>query len=363
MAAAPGHPRSGRTAAPHRPRRPREVLRPRRTRRRRPAPPRALVERPVPEPAAGQVVIRVRAVALNFRDLLIARGHYPLPVKPELVPGSDAAGEVVAVGPGVTRFSEGDRVMPAFFETWETGPMRMSDHGSARGGAIDGVLAEYVAVDARALVRIPAHLSFEEAATLPCAGVTAWRALFESAPRHKTGDTVLCLGTGGVSVFAAQLALAAGLEVIMTSSSEKKLDRVRALGVRRTIDYRRDPDWERLVLDATGGDGVDHVVEVGGSGTIARSLAALKIGGTVSLIGALTGVDANIDPIAILAKSARVQGVFVAPRSSLDALSRAMEARELRPVVDRVFAFEAANEALAALAEQKHVGKLVVRVG
>jgi NADPH:quinone reductase-like Zn-dependent oxidoreductase len=322
-----------------------------------------LVERPDPTPGPGQVLVRLRAASLNYRDLLMARGEYGGPLKPDLVALADGAGEIAAVGAGVTRWKVGDRVCAAYYPTWQSGPLRASYRDEALGaGSVDGTLAQYIALPETGVVRIPAHLSYEEAATLPCAALTAWTALFVQAPRLAPGSTVLVQGTGGVSIFAAQLARAAGLRVIGTSSSAAKLERLRALGVDGLINYREQPDWQKEVLRLTGGEGVDQVIEVGGAGTLARSFEAAKEGGTVSLIGVLTGFGGEVSPIPVLLKALRFEGVIVGSVESFEQMNRAIEATGLRPVVDEVFALERAPAALAKLAEGKHFGKIVVRI-
>jgi len=319
----------------------------------------ALVERPVPEPGPGQVLVRLRASSLNYRDLSTvedptSRG-LPLP----RIPNSDGAGEVAAVGPGVTRFKVGERVATTFFQRWADGPITPDAMASALGGALDGVLAEYAVLDAGGLVDVPAHLTDEEAATLPCAGLTAWNCLF--GPGHlQPGETVLLLGTGGVSVMALQFATLAGARAIVTSSSDAKLARARELGAWQTVNYVDTPDWERAVLELTGGAGADRVVEVGGAGTLAKSVAATRVGGTVSLVGVLTG--GAFDPSAVMRRSIRLQGIYVGPRRLFEDMNRAIAAHALRPVIDRVFDFAEARDAFHALRAAAHFGKLVVSI-
>ncbi|WP_437878409.1 zinc-dependent alcohol dehydrogenase family protein [Sorangium sp. So ce513] len=322
-----------------------------------------LAERPAPTPGPGEVLVRVRAASINYRDLMIARGLFGGDRKDDLVPLADAAGEVVALGAGVRRWKAGDRVVSTYFPTWASGPFREEYRDTAPGaGRNDGVLAELVVFAEDALVRAPAHLGFDEAATLPCAAVTAWTALFESWPRPAPGATVLVQGTGGVSLFAAQLARAAGLRVIATSSSAAKIERLRALGVTDAIDYRQHPEWHEEVLRLTRGEGVDRVIEVGGAGTLPRSLQAVKPGGVVSLIGVLAGVGDQIDPMPILLRAVRVEGVMVGSRQSFIDLLSTLEAHAIRPVLDEVFPLERASDALARLAAGKHFGKIVIRL-
>ena len=241
----------------------------------------ALAERDAPTPKANEVVIAVKAASLNYRDLVLSKNPN---TKRPIVPLSDGAGEIVAVGSDVTRFSVGNRVAVNFFRDWTAGDIRAEHHDSAYGGAIDGLLAEQIAAPEHSLVLIPDHLSYEEAATLPCAAVTVWNALFEQS-KLTAGETVLLLGTGGVSIFALQFAKMAGANVILTSSSDAKLTRAREMGADITLNYKSNPDWEKAVWDATNKRGVDHVVEVGGAGTLGKSLLATRTGGTVSVIG------------------------------------------------------------------------------
>lgn len=320
-------------------------------------------ERPDPQPGPGEAVVAVRAVSLNFRDLLVATGRYAGGAKPVgRIPVSDGAGEVVAVGPGVTRVQPGDRVAAAFMPGWLDGPLTPEKQATSLGGAgADGMLAERVALPAAALVPIPTHLSFEEAATLPCAAVTAWYALFEGAAL-RPGETVLLLGTGGVSVFALQFAKLAGARVIMTSSSAAKLERVQALGADEVIDYRAVPEWQERVLALTGGRGVDLAVEVGGPGTLNRTLQAVRYGGQISLIGVLTGLGDRVDTVAILHKNIRIQGTYVGSVAMFERMNAAIAQARLRPVIDRVFPFEQAREAYAHLDSGSHLGKVVIRV-
>jgi NADPH:quinone reductase-like Zn-dependent oxidoreductase len=245
------------------------------------------VDLPRPKPGPRQVLVRVRACSLNYRDLAIALGTYRMPTKPDLVPLSDGAGEVVEVGEGVSRVSVGDRVAGCFFQRWIGGPPAADTHTSALGGSIDGMLREYAALDEDGVVKLPSHLSFEEGATLPCAAVTAWHALAGHA-RIVAGESVLVQGTGGVSIFALQLARLMGAQVIVTSSSDEKLARAKELGAGHGINYKANPEWDKAVVALTG-DGVDHVVEVGGPGTLAQSLRAIRIGGSITLIGVLAG--------------------------------------------------------------------------
>lgn len=312
-----------------------------------------------PRPARRQVLVRMRAASLNYRDLLVATGRYgKAEVRPGLVPLSDGAGEVAAVGPDVTRVKEGDRVAGIFMQGWIAGPPDESYRATALGGSIDGVLAEYVLFEEEGLVHLPEHLSFEEGACLPCAGVTAWNALTALRPVGPE-QTVLLLGTGGVSIFALQLAHAAGARVIVTSSSDEKLARAKELGAAEGVNYRTHPDWEKEVWALTGKRGVDHVVEVGGAGTLPKSIAATRVGGAVHLIGVLTG--GQIDPLPVMQKAIDLRGVFVGSREMFEAMNRAVAFHRIQPVIDRVFPFEEAQAAYRHLESQAHLGKVVIR--
>jgi len=321
----------------------------------------APVERPGPTAGPGQVVVRIRATSLNYRDLMILRGQYARGKVDGVVPLSDGAGEVVEVGAGVDRFAIGDRVAGTFMQSWTSGRLEPHHGGSALGGAIDGTLAERVAFADSGLVRIPTHLSFEQAATLPCAAVTAWNALFEAATT-RPGETVLVQGTGGVSIAALQLARAAGARVIATSSSDAKLARVRELGAAATINYRTTPAWGEAAVRLTGGVGVDHVIEVGGAATFAQSLAAIRIGGTISYIGVLTGLTSDLEIGQVLIKAARVHGIFVGSRAMFEAMNAAITEQRIQPVVDRVFPFAQADEAYRYLESGAHLGKVVIAI-
>lgn len=315
------------------------------------------VERDCRDPGPGEVRVRVRASSINYRDLATVRDPAARKLSLPRVPNSDGAGEVAAVGPGVDSVSVGERVASCFFQDWEAGPCSETAMASALGGALDGVLAEEVVLKERGVVRIPDHLDFAEAATLPCAALTAWRALAEAA-RVKAGDTVLLLGTGGVSVCALQFAQLLGARVIITSSSDDKLARARDLGAWGTVNYVERPGWEEQVLSLTGGRGVDAVVEVGGAGTLERSIAATRVAGTIVLIGVLTG--GQINPAMIMRKSIRMQGVYVGSRSLFREMNRAISFHGLKPVIHRRFPFEEAPAAFHAMAGAGHFGKIVV---
>lgn len=314
-----------------------------------------------PHPGRRQVLVRMRAASLNYRDLMVTTGRYgKAGVRPGLVPLSDGAGEVAEIGPDVTRVKPGDRVAGIFMQGWIAGPPDESYRATALGGAIDGVLAEYVLFEEEGLVHLPEHLSFEEGACLPCAGVTAWNALTALRPVGPE-QTVLLLGTGGVSILALQFAHAAGARVIVTSSSDEKLARARELGADAGVNYRTHPDWEKEVWTLTGKRGVDHVVEVGGAGTLPKSIAATRVGGAVHLIGVLTG--GQIDPLPVMQKAIDLRGVFVGSREMFEAMNRAVAFHRIQPVIDRVFPFEEAQAAYRHLESQAHLGKVVIRLG
>lgn len=321
-----------------------------------------LVERPSSPLGPHHVRVRVRAVSLNYRDLSIARGaqRRSAQVKPT-VAASDGSGEVAEVGAQVSRFRVGDRVAPIFFPGWLDGRFASEHHARALGGTVDGVLAEELVADEQALVSIPAHLTFEEAATLPCAGVTAWHALFESASVGP-GSTVLVQGTGGVSIFGLQLAKAAGARVIVTSRSEVKRARAIAMGADHVIDYDATPKWGDAAWSWTNGQGVDAVIEVGGPGTFDQSVAALRYGGTMSLLGVLTGLKGEVNTYGIFHKALHVRGVYVGSRRMFESLNSAIGATTLRPIVDRVFPFEEARAAYEYLASGAHYGKVVIQL-
>ncbi len=320
-----------------------------------------LATRSEPTAEPGQVVLRMLAASPNYRDLLMVLGQYnpkqPLP----LIPGSDGVGQVVSVGQGVERVQVGDRVAPIFAQNWICGRPTIETLRSTLGGPLDGTLTEYLAVEQSGVVHVPQHLSDEEAATLPCAGLTAWNALVTHGG-VQPGDTVLVQGTGGVSIFALQFAVLLGARVIVTSSSDEKLERARALGAWETINYRSLPDWGREARRLADDRGVDLVVEVGGAGTLARSLAAVRPGGRISLIGVLAGGMADINIIPILMRQIRVQGVLVGHRESFEAMNRAIEVHHLRPAVSRVFPLDDTRAALKHLAAGEHFGKIAIRI-
>jgi NADPH:quinone reductase-like Zn-dependent oxidoreductase len=318
-----------------------------------------VVDRSSPAIGPGDVRVRVRAVSLNYRDLMVARGSRKRPRR--IIPASDGAGEVLEIGSGVQRLAVGDRVAAAFFPTWIDGSLAEEHHANALGGSLDGMLAEEVVLPEHAWVKIPSRYSFEQASTLPCAGVTAWHALFE-AFTVRPGETVLVQGGGGVSTFALQLARSAGAAVIATSSSEEKRARLRQMGAASTIDYTTDAKWGDTARAAAGDGGVDLVVEVGGAGTFDQSIASLRYGGGMSLLGILAGTQGPINTYAIFHKNIRIRGVYVGSVAMFERLVRVLERSTIDPVIDRVFAFDAARAAYEHLASGAHFGKIVIRV-
>lgn len=320
---------------------------------------------PVPKPGRNQVLVRVHATSLNYRDLLIVTGRYPAPgLLEQGIPLSDGAGEVVALGEGVREWKVGSRVAATFTPGLLGGSQRYwAALAQSLGGDLDGTLAQYIVADETALVDI-GDLSYEEAATLPCAGVTAWNALYAGGTPLKPGRVVLVLGTGGVSILAAQIALAAGARVIATSSSDDKLARLEKLGVAKgdLINYKTTPEWSKRVLELTGGRGVDHVIEVGGPGTVTQSVASIRLGGEVSVIGFVGGAEGSLNPLQILMKGATMRGILVGTRELFRELLESIAQNKIRPVVDKVFPFDQATEAFQYLESGKHFGKVVIKV-
>ncbi len=318
-----------------------------------------LVDRPDPAPGPRQVLVRVRATSLNYRDLLTIEAQYARSApKPDLIPLSDGAGEVVAVGPGVSRVKVGDRVAGCFMQKWVGGNIDDVAMASAMGGAIDGMLTELAVLEEDGVVTLPAGMSFEEGATLPCAGLTAWHALVEIG-NLKAGDIVQIQGTGGVSIFALQFARMFGARVIGTSGSAAKAERLKKMGAEAVIDYKTTPDWDKETLKLTGGRGADITVEVGGAGTLPRSFLATRLGGRIAVIGLLSGM-ATLDPMPILRRNLRVQGLYVGSKQMFEAMNRAIEANGLRPVIDKVFPLAEAKAAYQHLKSQNHFGKIVI---
>ncbi|OCH92534.1 NAD-P-binding protein [Obba rivulosa] len=316
----------------------------------------------LPQPSSSEVLVKVHAVSLQYRDLLVARNQYPLGVKENPVPCSDMAGEVLAVGDAVKGWAPGDRVCANFAIDHIFGDVTVESKNSGLGAPIDGVLTEYKILPAHSLVRIPEHLSYEEASTLPCAAVTAYNALLGATPL-KGGDVVLVQGTGGVSIFGLQFAVASGATVIATSSSDEKLQVAKKLGAKYLINYKTTPDWDQEVLKLTNGRGVDHVIEVGGPGTLAKSLNAVRYGGSVNVIGFVSGQgDVSSVPMQVLGKAVILRGILIGSRTQFENMNRLIAASGLRPVVDKVFSFEEARKAYEYLDSQKHVGKVVIKV-
>ncbi|MDQ3011782.1 MAG: NAD(P)-dependent alcohol dehydrogenase [Acidobacteriota bacterium] len=320
-----------------------------------------LVDKPEPTPSVRQVVVKVHAISLNYRDLMVTKGAYNPRLKLPMIPFSDAAGEIVAVGGEVKGFKAGDRVAGTFFQNWTGGEPTEAKARTAKGaGDAQGMMAEYVVLEETGAIHLPEHLSYEEGATLPCAGLTAWNAVVDKG-QTKAGDTLLVQGTGGVSIFAAQFALMHGARVIGTSSSDEKLERLAAMGVTGGINYKTSPDWDKAAKDLNGGAGIDHIVEVGGAGTLERSLKAVRIGGIISVIGALSS-GSGINPVLVLMKSIRLQGIFVGHREMFEAMNRAVSLHKMKPVVYKVFPFEEAKQALQLMESGGHFGKIVIRL-
>lgn len=320
-----------------------------------------LAEKPTPEPGPGEVRVKIAANSINYRDLMTVEHAAARGLQLPFIPNSDGAGVVSAVGAGAP-YREGDRVTSCFFSDWDGGEIGPDTMNSALGGALPGVLAEEVVLPARGVIPTPAHLSDMEAATLPCAALTAWHALVMPRP-VLAGETVLLLGTGGVSVFAQQFCRMMGVRTIVTSSSDAKLERMKQLGADGTINYRDNPDWDKAVLEMTGGQGVDRAVEVGGPGTFDRSVNATRVGGIIGLIGILTGAGGQVHPTNFMRKSITVRGIYVGSRAMFADMNRAIEHHGLKPVVDDDFAFEDAPEAYRAMRAAGHFGKLGIRVG
>lgn len=319
-----------------------------------------IVERPEPAIKPGQVRLRMKAWSLNYRDLMVVRGQYNPKLKFPFVPLSDGVGEVVETGEGVESVKVGARVCPLFMPLWQAGRLNDSHGKSALGGAWPGVLAETVVMPAGGVTTVPEHLSDVEAATLPCAAVTAWHALI-TAGQIQPGDTVLIQGTGGVSLFALQFALLAGATVIATSSSDEKLARALKMGAAHGINYRTQPDWELAVRDYTKGVGVRHIVEVGGAGTLAKSFRAVQTAGTISLIGVLSGNAGEVNPIPVLMKNIHVQGIYVGSGEMFASMNQAISQHRIRPTIDRVYRMDEIQDAFRHLESGQHFGKVVIQ--
>ncbi|HZF14414.1 MAG TPA: NAD(P)-dependent alcohol dehydrogenase [Steroidobacteraceae bacterium] len=320
-----------------------------------------LADAAVRTPVANEVLVRVRAASLNRRDIYVIDGQYPIGSRTSLVPLSDGAGEVAAVGPGVKRFRVGDRVAANFFQSWVRGNPAADTPTTALGGALDGMLTEYVTLNEAGLVKIPANLSFEEAATLPCAGVTAWNGLVTRG-HTQAGDYVLLEGTGGVSMFGLQFAAALGAKPIITSSSDTKLERAKALGAVGLINYKKNPDWEKSVMELTGGAGAQHILDVGGKDTLPHALASLGSGGNLALIGGLGGFGGDIPSFALMGRNASAFGIYVGSVENFEAMNAFIEKHKMKPVIDRTFDYQDAKGAFDLMRSGDFVGKIVIRI-
>jgi NADPH:quinone reductase-like Zn-dependent oxidoreductase len=317
------------------------------------------VERADPKPGAGEVLVRIRAVSLNYRDLLVVQGRYNPKMKLPRIPVSDGAGEVVGLGEGVTQWKVGDRVVAPFMPAWLAGPLTDSAAASALGGDVDGLLRETAVLPANALLDLPPHLTFVQAACLPCAAVTAWNGLFVTG-HLQPGSTVLIQGTGGVSIFGLQFSLMAGAQAVVISSSDEKLARAGKLGARHLINYRSEPDWDKRVLEITGGRGVDLTLEVGGTGTLSRTLKATAYAGEVGVIGVLTGISGEVQLGSVLHKAIQLHGIYVGSRAMFAAMNAALALHRIEPVIDRTFGFDETLEAFRHLESGRHFGKIVI---
>ncbi|MGB9145952.1 MAG: NAD(P)-dependent alcohol dehydrogenase [Acidobacteriaceae bacterium] len=316
---------------------------------------------PDPRPQRGEVVVKVHAVSLNYRDLMVVLGRYNPKMHLPRIPCSDGAGEVVAVGEGVTRVKPGDRVAGIFMQNWIDGEPDAQKIRGALGGDIDGMLAELVTLREEGVVSVPGHLSYEEAATLPCAAVTAWNAVVH-AGRVKAGDVVVVQGTGGVSMFALQFAKMLGARVLGTSSSDAKLAHAKALGLDAGVNYLVTPEWDAWVMEQTGGRGADLVVEVGGAGTFTHSLRSLRIGGSLAQIGVLTQSAEPVEIPLLLHRQVNLRGIYVGSRAHFEEMNRAIAQHGMKPALDETFSFEQAPQAFERMREGAHFGKIVVRV-
>lgn len=317
------------------------------------------VNLPMPEIADDEILVKMKACSLNYRDLLIPVGGYARNQTKPVIPLSDGAGEVIETGQSVTDFKVGDRVVGNFFQDWVKGPVNETGLCSALGGGIDGTLSEYFKLKQHGTVRIPEPLSYAEAAALPCAALTAWHAIV-TLGNIKAGDTILLLGTGGVSIFGLQLSKAFGANVIITSSNNDKLARAKKMGADHLINYKDNPDWEQSVLDITNGQGVDNVLEVGGAGTFEKSIASAKVYGTVSMIGILSGVDGPAFNLSVALNLLKIHGIYVGSVEMFEKMNNFMTQHEIKPVIDKTFQFDQALDAYQHLAEAKHFGKIVI---
>jgi NADPH:quinone reductase-like Zn-dependent oxidoreductase len=320
-----------------------------------------VVEAPDPTPGPGEVLVRMGAVSLNYRDLLMVGGIYGRGSgqADAITPFSDGCGMVEAVGPGVSRVKVGDRVSTLFFQNWISGQPTQEKLSSALGFPIPGAGRELAVFSQEGVSKVPDFLSDQQVSTLPCAALTAWRTLFEDS-RLQPGDTVVLQGTGGVSIFGLQFAHAAGYRTIITSSSDEKLERAKAMGADQTINYRRTPEWGRAVRDATGGAGADFILEVGGGGTIDQSVRAIRIGGHIAVVGVVAGPGAGFNPASLIGNSAKLQGVSVGSRDMFEAMCEAIALKAIQPVVDKVFPWTEAKAAFAAMQAGEHFGKIVL---
>lgn len=326
----------------------------------------SLVEEEVPDPSpgSGEVLVKIHACSLNYRDLLMKKGGSASSSDSAIVPLSDGAGEIIALGEGINEWKIGDRVCPTFFRDWESGSFEMKYHKAALGGSCDGVLSELIVANQNNLVSIPEYLTYAEAACLPCAAVTAWQGLMERRRNPiGEGDTILCLGTGGVSIFALQIAKAAGAKTIITSSSLAKLERARELGANETVSYKEKPDWDREVYSLTDGRGVDHVIEVGGPDTLGKSMNSVSAGGTISLIGVLTGFDPPASSLfPLVTRAVDLHGIYVGSRAMFEQMNQFFSQHEIHPVIDKTFPFDQAEEAYQFLKSGSHFGKIVIEI-
>ncbi|GIX40345.1 MAG: NADPH:quinone oxidoreductase [Leptospiraceae bacterium] len=320
-----------------------------------------IVESDIPEIQDDEILLEMKAASLNFRDLLMIKGNYNPKLRMPIVPCSDGVGIVIKKGKKVHHLQEGDRVIPIFAQGWYDGPPFRSMFRKTLGGPLDGTLQKYMIVPANDVVKSPEHLTDEEAATLPCAGLTAWSALVELG-RVKPAEKVLALGTGGVSIFALQFAKMMGAETIITSSSEEKLNRAKQLGADYGINYKTNPDWEKEVLKISQMMGVDHIIEVGGVGTLEKSIKSVKPGGNIYLIGVLAGKQAPVDLTPVLMQNIKIQGVVVGHKRALEEMIRAISYFKLKPVVDKVFLFEQAKDAFEYMHKGSHFGKVCIKI-